>query len=658
MTNQSQVLLPPEWARQSAVMLTWPHRHGDWADSLEKVERVYLQMPAVICARQDLLVVAYDEEHAKYLGEKMTGAGIDQSRLHLAVATNDDSWARDHGPITVLVDGKPLLLDFVFNGWGGKFSAEQDTRINKRLFHAGVFNCDLRSIELVLEGGSIESDGMGTLMTTRKCLLNPNRNPGLGLEQIEGQLKDLLGVERILWLDHGELAGDDTDAHIDTLARFADARTITYVRCDDPDDAHYAELQAMERELQQFTTFDGQPYNLVPLPWPTASFDEDGRRLPATYANYLIINDAVLVPTYDDPKDSEALSILAGCFPGREIIGINCRPIIEQNGSLHCLTMQLPAGVIGSEPAPATTPTSETSGRKSRTLKVGLVQQRCSADRLKNIEASMAGIRKAAAQGAKLVLLQELHTSLYFCQTEDVDHFDLAETIPGPSTDAFSKLARELDVVIVTSLFERRAAGLYHNTAVVIERDGSIAGKYRKMHIPDDPGFYEKFYFTPGDLGFTPIQTSVGRLGVLVCWDQWYPEAARLMALAGADLLIYPTAIGWDPRDDESEKKRQREAWITIQRAHAVANGVPVIAINRIGHEADPSSQSQGIQFWGSSFVAGPQGEILAEAGHEGEQVLVCEIDLGRGEDVRRIWPYLRDRRIDAYDDIVRRYLD
>ena len=290
-------------------------------------------------------------------------------------------------------------------------------------------------------------------------------------------------------------------------------------------------------------------------------------------------------------------------------------------------------------------------------IKVALVQQALRADRDLNIAASVAALRSAAAQGARLVVLQELHTGSYFCQTEDTACFDLAETIPGPSTELFGALARELNLVIVTSLFERRAPGLYHNTAVVVDSDGSIAGKYRKMHIPDDPGFYEKFYFTPGDLGFQPIKTSLGLLGVLVCWDQWYPEAARLMALAGAEMLIYPTAIGWDPRDGEEEQQRQLDAWVTVQRSHAVANGIPVLAANRVGFEPDPSGAGAGIKFWGSSFAAGPQGEFLARGG-EGEELLVVELDRGRSEDVRRIWPFLRDRRIDAYGEIVRRYRD
>lgn len=291
-------------------------------------------------------------------------------------------------------------------------------------------------------------------------------------------------------------------------------------------------------------------------------------------------------------------------------------------------------------------------------LRVGLVQQACTPDRAANIAASAAGIARAAAQGARLVVLQELHTGPYFCQHEDPALFDLAEPIPGPSTEAFGALAREHGVVLVISLFERRAPGLYHNTAVVLEPDGRIAGRYRKMHIPDDPGYYEKFYFTPGDLGFIPIDTAVGRLGVLVCWDQWYPEAARLMALAGADLLIYPTAIGWAPEDDAAEQARQREAWVTVQRGHAVANGLPVIACNRVGFEPDPSGQLSGAQFWGSSFIAGPQGELLAQAGSSQPEVLVHDIDLARSEQVRRIWPFLRDRRIEAYDDLRRRYRD
>jgi len=289
---------------------------------------------------------------------------------------------------------------------------------------------------------------------------------------------------------------------------------------------------------------------------------------------------------------------------------------------------------------------------------VALVQQSNSDSASENMAKSVAGIRDAANQGAELVVLQELHRSLYFCQTEDVDVFDLAETIPGPSSDTLGALAKELGIVIVASLFEKRAAGLYHNTAVVLEKDGTIAGKYRKMHIPDDPGFYEKFYFTPGDLGFEPIQTSVGKIGVLVCWDQWFPEAARLMAMAGAELLIYPTAIGWDPRDDEAEQARQKDAWVISQRAHAIANGIPVISANRVGHEKDPSGQSQGIQFWGNSFIAGPQGELLAQANTDDEQQLVVQLDRKRTDDVRRIWPYLRDRRIDQYHDLSKLYRD
>ena len=293
-----------------------------------------------------------------------------------------------------------------------------------------------------------------------------------------------------------------------------------------------------------------------------------------------------------------------------------------------------------------------------RHLTIGLVQQACNEDRDANLARSVADIRSAAEQGARLVLLQELHTGVYFCQSEDARRFDQAEPVPGPTTEALGRLAAELKVVIVGSVFERRAAGVYHNTAVVLDSDGRLAGRYRKMHVPDDPGYYEKFYFTPGDLGFQPIDTSVGRLGVLVCWDQWYPEAARLMTLAGAELLLYPTAIGWDPGDDAAEQARQREAWITVQRAHAVANGLPVLVCNRTGFEPDPSGAGAGIRFWGSSFLAGPQGELLAQAPVDEPSVLVATVDLARNERVRRLWPYLRDRRIDAYGDLLRRYRD
>ena len=290
-------------------------------------------------------------------------------------------------------------------------------------------------------------------------------------------------------------------------------------------------------------------------------------------------------------------------------------------------------------------------------MKVGLIQQQNSADRAANITKLQQRIRQAAAEGAELVVLQELHNGLYFCQTEDTQVFDQAEPIPGPSTELFGALAKELGVVLVLSLFERRAPGLYHNTAVVIERDGSIAGKYRKMHIPDDPAYYEKFYFTPGDLGFEPIDTSVGRLGVLVCWDQWYPEAARLMAMRGAEMLIYPTAIGWESSDTEAEKARQLGAWVTVQRGHAVANGLPVVSVNRTGHEPDPSGQTNGIQFWGNSFVAGPQGELLATLPNNEEAVQVVEVDKLRSEQVRRWWPFFRDRRIDAFEGLTKRFL-
>ena len=297
-------------------------------------------------------------------------------------------------------------------------------------------------------------------------------------------------------------------------------------------------------------------------------------------------------------------------------------------------------------------------GSSMDSMKTGLIQQRNVADTADNIKRLEEGIRTCAERGAQLVVLQELHNGLYFCQTENTDLFDLAETVPGPSTECFSVLAKAYGIVIVTSLFEKRASGVYHNTAVVLEKDGSVAGKYRKMHIPDDPAYYEKFYFTPGDLGFEPIQTSVGKLGVLVCWDQWFPEAARLMTLKGADLLIYPTAIGWESSDSDDEKQRQQDAWQTVQRGHAIANGLHVITVNRVGHEPDPSGRTNGIQFWGHSFVCGPQGEIISQLPDDKQHIEVTDIDLKRSEQVRRWWPFLRDRRIDSFDDLTKRFLD
>ena len=294
----------------------------------------------------------------------------------------------------------------------------------------------------------------------------------------------------------------------------------------------------------------------------------------------------------------------------------------------------------------------------NKILKIGLIQQANTADLRYNLKKLSDNIAAVASHGAELVVLQELHNSLYFCQTEDTRLFDLAESVPGPSTGFYSELAAMHRVVLVTSLFEKRAPGLYHNTAVVFDKDGSIAGKYRKMHIPDDPAYYEKFYFTPGDIGFEPIQTSVGKLGVQVCWDQWYPEGARLMALKGAEILIYPTAIGWESTDTDEEKARQLGAWVTVQRGHAVANGLPVVAVNRVGHEPDPSGQTNGIQFWGNSFVAGPQGELLAVADNYKEQNMVVEVDMARSENVRRWWPFLRDRRIDEFDALTKRFID
>ena len=340
-------VLPAEWAPQSGVMLTWPHFHSDWGPWLDQVEPVFAQIARAISQRELVLVVCLDSTHQQHVINVLTHAGVTLDRVRLHNIASNDTWARDHGPVTVMEDGQPLMLDFTFNGWGGKFDATLDNQITRQLHSAGAFgSIALRTIDLVLEGGSIESDGAGTLLTTAQCLLTPTRNPQYNRDDIEDCLRSVLGFEHFLWLEHGYLAGDDTDSHIDTLARLCSTDTIAYVACDDPTDEHYAELKAMEAELEAFRTRDGKPYNLVPLPWPKPRFDADGRRLPATYANFLIINGAVLLPTYDDPADLEAAARLAQCFPDREIIRIPCLPLILQYGSLHCVTMQLPAGVL------------------------------------------------------------------------------------------------------------------------------------------------------------------------------------------------------------------------------------------------------------------------------------------------------------------------
>ena len=345
-TPATAQILPAEWSVQSGVMLTWPHRHGDWAPRLAQVEPVFVAIAQAVAARETVLITCFDRAHRQHVAALIAAAQIPVERVRWFVQPSNDTWARDHGPITVVRGGRAHLLDFQFNGWGNKYGADLDNALTQGLHAAGAFgDTPIEPVPLVLEGGSIEVDGAGTLLTTSRCLLSPARNPKLSPTQIEGELKRHLGVHRILWLHHGYLAGDDTDSHIDTLARFCDAHTIAYVSCDDPNDEHYAELKAMERELQAFRRADGGAYKLVPLPWPRARLNDDGERLPATYANFLIINDAVLVPTYDDPADGTALARLRDCFPAREIVPIACLPLIYQYGSLHCVTMQLPAGV-------------------------------------------------------------------------------------------------------------------------------------------------------------------------------------------------------------------------------------------------------------------------------------------------------------------------
>lgn len=339
--------LPAEWEPQDGVLLTWPHAHSDWAPLLPEVEPVFIEIARQIALREQVIISCYHDAHVDHVRRRLEQAGVNLKRAHLYIVPSNDTWVRDHGPITVYQNNVPTLLDFTFNGWGGKFKADLDNQVTRHLHSLGAFGVTaMQTLDMVLEGGGIETDGAGSLLTTESCLLSPQRNPNLNKHQIEECLKTLLGMERVLWLKHGQLAGDDTDGHIDTLARFCDEQTITYVACDDPRDEHYVELQAMQAELKALRTREGKPYRLVPLPWPQAKFSDDGKRLPASYANFLIINGAVLAPTYDDPADAEVLVRLRTCFPDREVIDIPCLSLIKQYGSLHCVTMQLPAGVL------------------------------------------------------------------------------------------------------------------------------------------------------------------------------------------------------------------------------------------------------------------------------------------------------------------------
>jgi len=628
-------MMVAEWENQDFVQLVFPHKNTDWIEYFDDAIDTFINIANTIRKYQKVLIVANELLYVKSLFK-------DYDNLTFIKLDSNDTWSRDFGGITVKHDDTYTILDFKFNAWGKKFEFAKDDKITKQLKLKGLLKqYSHHSVNMVLEGGSIDTNGEGIILTTEDCLLEKNRNPHLNKASIQKHLCEYLGAKKVLWLKNGTLKGDDTDSHIDTLARFVNSNTIVYQTCSNKNDENYNSLKAMEEELKTFTNLNNEPFNLIPLPHIEPIYNQDDR-LPATYANFLIINGAVLVPFYNDSNDTLTLDIFKKLFPSSDIIAIDCTTLIKQHGSLHCVTMQYHQKELISQPKDI--------------LRTALIQQKYYDSKEKTIKRTVELIYQAAKNGSELVVLQELHQTDYFCKNEDVNNFDLANSYEE-DIKFWSKIAKQNNIVLVTSLFEKRAAGLYHNTAVVFEKDGSIAGKYRKMHIPDDPGFYEKFYFTPGDTGFEPINTSVGKLGVLICWDQWYSEAARLMTLKGAQILIYPTAIGWFEDDDKDEKARQLDAWITVQRGHAIGNGIPVISVNRVGFEVDNSKVLKGTKFWGNSFVVGPQGEFIAKA-NEDEQILYASIDKENSENVRRWWPFLRDRRIEAYNDITKRYID
>ena len=642
------VFLPAEWHPQSGLQLTWPHERTDWRPYLDEARLTFEQLAEAVATHERLIVVTpHCGETAAELKAALTPrAFANVSVVHCAT---HDTWARDHGPIS-LIGPTNVVCDFTFNGWGEKFPWKTDNAITARLFKAGLFHAQHYKTDFVLEGGSIESDGQGTLLTTSTCLLAPHRNQPLTREQIEQRLKATLHVERVLWLDHGNVVGDDTDGHVDTIVRMAPDDTLLYMRVDDEADPMFADFQALERQLHTLRTLSGKPYRLLPLPTPRPIL-YDGERLPATYANFVIINGAVIVPTYQQPDHHPPARLpplphhaISRGYSGSEPCAIDDSGPRRQVLSLRADCPPLPSNSKFHHYERNKNwfpPTAQHTERGGQHHTLGRRRHRpCPARRTAH---RIAGTSQLAlflprGEGGQLrprgAYPRTIHGPLWRTrQGAWGGHRDLA-------------------------LREACGRPLPQHS----RRDRQRRLHYRKMHIPDDPGYYEKFYFTPGDLGFHPISTSLGRLGVLVCWDQWYPEAARLMALQGAEILIYPTAIGYDAHDTQEEQQRQREAWTTVMRGHAVANGLPVVAVNRVGFEPtrpgeDPDAEHPGIVFWGSSFVCGPQGEMHYRASTTDEESVIVSIDLDHSESVRRWWPFLRDRRIDAYQDITKRYI-
>lgn len=614
----SSFLMPAEWAPHAATWCAFPFKEAEhWPGILNAVRAEYAEFISTIAKFEPVHLFVNDDEESLTSAHKLFD---NNKNIHIHPAQLDDIWYRDNGPTFVKThDNFMLPIKWRFNAWGDKFPHTNDAKLAYETFE--LLKCDHQNVDFVFEGGGIEVNGHGIALTTRQCLLNPNRNPGITQEQIEQKLKDYLGIEKCIWLANG-LEDDHTDGHIDTIVRFANENTILCSYCEDHTDPNYVTMQS-NLEILQAENKNNQ-FKIVMLPLPKNKMYLDGKRLACTYANFYMSDQFVIVPVYDDPNDELALNILKSTFPKHQVFGISSKYIIHGGGSFHCMTQQQPKGTL--KP-------------KQGAVKIAMIQMSMTNVLEKNLQKAFKHIREAAHNGAKIILLPELFENLYFCQEKKGKYFALANEFTNhPFLPKFYALAKELNVVLPVSFFEKNG-DKYFNSLAMINSDGSCLGVYRKTHIPDDTYYEEKFYFQPGDTGFKVWQTAYGNIGVGICWDQWFPECARSMTLLGADLLLYPTAIGSEPAQLQIDT---RLMWQRVMIGHAVANSVYLAAANRVGTE-------KNIKFYGSSFICDYTGEKIAEANISDEVILYADCNLNKANQFRGWIGCLRDRRPDCY---------
>lgn len=614
----SSYLMPAEWAPHAATWCAFPFKEEEhWPGILNAVRTEYAEFIKTIAKFETVHLFVNDDPESLQSAHALFD---NVANVHLHATQIDDVWYRDNGPTFVKTsDGFVLPIKWKFNAWGNKFPHTNDAQLAYKTFD--ILNCDHKDVALVFEGGGIEVNGQGVALTTRQCLLNPNRNPGLTQTEIEQKLKDCLGIERCIWLENG-LEDDHTDGHIDTIARFANENTIICSYCEDHTDPNYATMQRNLEILETANT--NNQFKIVMLPLPRHKVVVDGKRLASTYANFYMSDKFVIMPVYSDPNDNIALNILKSTFPNHQVFGISSKFIIHGGGSFHCMTQQQPAGSLKPIPKP---------------VKIAMIQMSMTDILEENLDKAFKCIREAAKNGAKIILLPELFENLYFCQEKNEKYFALANEFKNhPFLNKFQTLAQELNVVLPVSFFEK-SDDKYFNSIAMINSDGKCLGLYRKTHIPDDTYYEEKFYFQPGDTGFKVWDTAYGRIGVGICWDQWFPECARSMTLLGADLLLYPTAIGSEPAQLNIDT---RSMWQRVMIGHAVANSVYLAAVNRVGTE-------NNIKFYGSSFICDYTGEKIAEAKTSDEVILYADCDLKKANQFRSWIGCLRDRRPNCY---------